>query len=87
LIERRRCWGADRVWWVDGSDRVRSLPTAWTSEAEEDAFVARSGGRSAFRPEDLLALAELLAGIAAGGGVRVECSGGGASVKRITPHE
>ena len=86
-MERRRYWGMDRVWWVDESDRVRSLPTAWTSEAEEDAFVLLSGGRSAFRPEDLLALADLLVGVAAGAGDRVECSGGGAGVKRITPHE
>ena len=66
---------------------MRSLPTAWTSEAEEDAFIALSGGRSAFRPEDLLALAELLAGIAAGASGRMECSVGGTGVKQITPHE
>lgn len=87
MIERRRYWGVDRVLWLERGDRVRSLPSAWTSEADEDAFVALSGGRSAFRPEDLLALAELLAGIAAAASGRVECSGGGAGVKQITPHE
>ncbi len=83
LIERRNCWGSDRVWWVDGSGRVRSLPAAWTSEAEEDAFVAVSGGRSAFRPEDLLALADLLAGMAEEGGSGVV--GSEVDVNRITP--
>ncbi len=76
LLERRRCWGVERVFWVEGG-AVRSLPAAWTSEAEEDGFVVLSGGRSAFRAEDLLVLAELLAGITAAGTGGCGALGGG----------
>ena len=41
--------------------RVRSLPTAWTSLASPDPFVAVSAGRSFFRIQDLVALLELSA--------------------------
>ena len=43
---------------------VRYMPTAWTSAAPEDAFVKVAAGRSAFRVTDLLALADLLDGLA-----------------------
>ena len=40
------------------------MPTAWTSVAPEDPFVKVAAGRSAFRVADLLALADLLDGLA-----------------------
>ncbi len=43
-----------------GDQRVRSLPASWTDVEEPDAFVALSAGRSLFRTEDLLTLADLL---------------------------
>ena len=46
---------------------MKSLPTSWTDVAEPDVFVAVSGGRSPFRVVDLLALADLIDGIKAGG--------------------
>ena len=68
------------MFWVDGSDQVRSLPAAWTSEAAEDAFVALSRGRSAFRPEDLLALADLLGGLGSDVAGAVGAVGSGSGV-------
>ncbi|MBI2527758.1 MAG: hypothetical protein HYV93_17465 [Candidatus Rokubacteria bacterium] len=59
LISRWRNWGGDRVLFEDGG-RVRSLPTAWTSIANPDPFVAVSAGRSFFRIHDLLALVDLI---------------------------
>src|SRR5205823_1913533 len=52
LVSRWRNWGGDRVLFEDGG-RVRSLPTAWTSIADPDPFVAVSAGRSFFRIQDL----------------------------------
>jgi len=42
------------------SERIRSLPAAWTDVDGIDAFVALAAGRSLFRVEDLLALVELV---------------------------
>ena len=54
-------WGEHRVFFrKPGDQRVRSLPASWTDVEEPDAFVVVSAGRSLFRPEDLLALADLL---------------------------
>ena len=36
------------------------IPVGWTSIAVEDPFVEVAAGRSAFRVEDLLALADML---------------------------
>ena len=47
--------------------RVRSLPTAWTSLASPDPFVAISAGRSFFRIQDLVALVALIGGLSAPG--------------------
>jgi hypothetical protein len=43
--------------------RVSSLPASWTDVEAPDAFVVVSAGRSLFRPEDLLALADLVDGL------------------------
>jgi hypothetical protein len=47
---------------------LRSLPTAWTDAAAPDVFVAVAAGRSAFRVEDLVALAALIADVRGGVG-------------------
>ena len=61
---------------------VRYMPTAWTSVAPEDPFVKVAAGRSAFRVADLLALADLLDGLA------TEDGDGDSTVdvKEIMPH-
>jgi hypothetical protein len=68
LAEERNAggvWGSgvtDEV--VDGVDALlggdgiqKSLPRAWTSEADSDVFVEMAAGRCPFRVEDLLMLA------------------------------
>jgi hypothetical protein len=42
---------------------LTSVPVEWTDMAEPDVFVAAAAGRSHFRPQDLLALAELIDGL------------------------
>jgi len=40
--------------------RLRSMPTSWTSVADDNLFQCASDGRSWFRVDDLLGLAVLL---------------------------
>jgi hypothetical protein len=42
---------------------VRSVPIGWTDFVPADPYVSVGLGRSQFRAEDLLTLAELLAGL------------------------
>ena len=60
LINSSCCWGDERVFYVDETDEVRSLPARWTSIAVDDPFVVVSAERSDFRVDDLVELAELL---------------------------
>jgi hypothetical protein len=63
FVALRQTWGEDRVFFFDDEGTQRSLPSAWTDAVEPDAFVALAAGRSAFRVEDLLAVAELIDGL------------------------
>ena len=54
-------WGEDRVFFVDDDGVKHSLPVGWTDAACPDVFVAVAGGRSPFRVDDLVALADLVA--------------------------
>ena len=59
-MTRRHTWEQDRVFFFDEEGQMRSLPTGWTDVTGADPFVVVAAGRSAFRVEDLLALATLL---------------------------
>ena len=59
-IARQRSWGEERVSYRDDDGTSRSVPVGWTSFAAPDSFEVVSAGRSAFRPDDLLRLADLL---------------------------
>ena len=63
FIAVRQTWGQNRVFFFDGDGVQRSMPRAWTDLGDEDPFVTVAAGRSAFRVEDLLAVAELIAGL------------------------
>jgi uncharacterized protein DUF5372 len=60
FVARRNNWGEDRVCFHDERGELKSLPSAWTDVVEPDPFVVVAAGRSPFRIEDLLVLAELL---------------------------
>lgn len=70
LVDTKLCWGIERVYYMGEGGVLRHIPVGWTSVAGEDPFVEVAAGRSAFRVEDLLALADML---------------GGGDVKRIMP--
>ena len=61
LVDHRRTWGEDRVYFLDASGELKRLPASWTSAGALNVFVAMSGGRAHFQVEDLLALAALIA--------------------------
>jgi Family of unknown function (DUF5372) len=74
FVAVQQTWKQDRVYFFGDDGTMRSLPTAWTDAAEPDVLVSLSAGRSAFRVDDLLALAEVLdsLGPAAGGQLPVK---------------
>jgi hypothetical protein len=59
-VTYRQNWGEQRVYFHDDQGRLISLPAAWTSLWPTDPVVDISAGRSAFRVEDLLELANLV---------------------------
>jgi hypothetical protein len=63
LVVRKYNWAEDRVFFFDDYGQLRSIPAGFTDVDPPDPFVAVSAGRSAFRVEDLLALAGLLDGL------------------------
>ena len=60
LLERRKTWSADRVFYFDCNGTQRSFATNLTDVLPADAFVEASAGRAAFRLADLLELRERL---------------------------
>jgi hypothetical protein len=61
LVVYRQNWGEDRVYFHDQDGKLASVPASWTDVVAEDPFVSLAAGRSLFRLEDLLKLAELIA--------------------------
>jgi hypothetical protein len=53
-------WGEDRVFFLDDDGVKHSLPLGWTDAASVDVFVALAAGRSPFRVDDLIVLADLV---------------------------
>ena len=59
-MTRRLNWGEDRVMYFNQDGKLRSMPTSWTSVSDVNGFLEAATGRSWFRVDDLLELAELL---------------------------
>jgi Family of unknown function (DUF5372) len=60
LLERRKNWGEDRVFFYNAEGRHQSLPAAWTDLGELHLFVAATGGRSCFCAAAMLDLVRLV---------------------------
>jgi hypothetical protein len=85
LVDLRQTWGEDRVFFVDEDGQLFSLPLGWTDAAPVVPFVEMAAGRSPFRAEDLVALAELVAG-SRGSGPASNCKPNSAGrVREILP--
>lgn len=63
MVGVNQAWGEDRVFFFGEDGTQKSLPTGWTDVGEPDPFVVVAAGRSRFRVEDLLELAELVDGL------------------------
>jgi len=59
-VTRKLTWGEDRVFYYDPNGKLKSMLTNVTDVVPTDAFDRLSGGRSAFRMDDLLELRHLL---------------------------
>jgi hypothetical protein len=60
FVAVRQTWSEHRVFFLDEDGIQRSLPAGWTDAVAADVFVAMACGRSPFRVEDLVGLAELI---------------------------
>jgi hypothetical protein len=60
LVVRKLTWAEDRVFFVGGDGRLRSVPAGWTDVIAPDPFVVVAAGRSPLRVADLLALVRLV---------------------------
>lgn len=67
FVAARQTWGEDRVFFLDEQGVQHSLPLVWTDAADPDVFVTIAAGRSAFRVDDLVALADLVGQVRGGG--------------------
>jgi hypothetical protein len=63
FVALQQTWRVDRVFFFGDDGTMKSLPTEWTDAGAIDVFVTVAVGRSAFRVEDLLALADVIDGI------------------------
>ena len=61
-IDYRHCWGEDRVFYIDETEQVRSLPARWTDTVAANPFVVVAAGRALVRAADMVALAKLVGG-------------------------
>jgi len=59
----RQSWGEERVYFYDEAGELKALPARWTDVGALDPFVVLAAGRAYFRPQDLLALADMLDGL------------------------
>ena len=53
------------MYFYDRQGQLRLIPASWTDARKADPFVELAAGRAWFRPQDLLALAELIDGLMA----------------------
>lgn len=63
FVSVRRTWLQERVFFMLDDGTLTSVPSAWTDVVQPDVFVTVAAGRSPFRVDDLLALAELIEGL------------------------
>jgi Family of unknown function (DUF5372) len=60
LVDYRKNWGEDRVYFYDAEERLQAIVARCTDAGGIDPFVAIAAGRSLFRYTDLIELSRLL---------------------------
>ena len=61
FVVAKQLWGEDRVTFEHPAGSLHSVPVNWTDFVPADPYLSVGRGRSRFRLEDLLTLADLLA--------------------------
>lgn len=62
FVVSKQIWGEDRVSFQHPDGSLRSVPVGWTDFLPPDPYHSVGQGRSRFRAEDLMALADLISG-------------------------
>ncbi len=60
LVDRRRTWGEERVYYHDDAGKLCCIKAQWTSAGDADLFVSVSAGRSSLHVRDLLQLVSMI---------------------------
>jgi len=60
LIERKQCWGDDRLLYLDENEDYRRILTSWTDYTPQDPFLETSGGKAVLSETSMIELAQLL---------------------------
>lgn len=60
FVVSKQLWGEDRVTIQLADGSPLSVPVSWTDAIPADVYITVGGGRSQFRVEDLMVLADLL---------------------------
>ena len=60
FVVAKQLWGEERVTFEHPDGSLRSVPVGWTDVVPADPYLSLGRGRSRFRVEDLLLLAELI---------------------------
>jgi hypothetical protein len=60
LVEYKKAWGEDRVYFHNEKQELIALPASWTDVVAADPLVSMGEGRALFRADDLFALAGLV---------------------------
>jgi hypothetical protein len=60
-VVAKQLWGEDRVTFQHPDGSLYSVPVDWTDAIAPDPYLSIGGGRSRFRIEDLVVLADLVA--------------------------
>jgi hypothetical protein len=87
LVTYKKAWGEDRVYFRDRKGRLHHMPVGWTSVEVPDPFRTLAAGRCRFRTEDLLRLADIVAGLLTPGRLRERKGNNAATVRTNTPRK
>lgn len=63
FVVAKQLWGEERVTFEHPDGGLCSVPRAWTDVVPADPYLSVGQGRSRFRVEDLLTLADLVVGL------------------------
>jgi hypothetical protein len=67
LVDHRRSWNAEQVFYYDDTGKLAHIPASWTSVSTVEPFIVFAEGKSFFHIDGLLELVTLIKRIRGGG--------------------